>query len=280
MSLVQSSSLSKDEIQSLIRTVSWYHSVELLPGIVAPGSLPRGGRYDIESSLRFVQENSGGLAGKRILEIGTWDGPMAYKLKSLGCDVVATDIQDPTHTGFEITGKITGLNVPYVRCSVYELPKHFEQEFDVVLFLGVFYHLKYPILAFERIAQVLKPGGRVLVMGSGVSHRFETLEGKEISAIECEEFRRTLDRMDAAGVPLCLAYPGTFVKGDNWFMPNRTALKGWMTAAGFKVGHVYGNASDYGTLALSGWAERILSEPVREHGLMGAPGGYTSDLAI
>lgn len=280
MSLVQSSSLSIDEIQSLIRSVSWYHSVEILPGVIAPGALPRGGRYDIESSVRFVQEHSGGLTGKRILEIGTWDGPMAYKLKSLGCDVIATDIQDPTHTGFEITGKITGLDVAYVRCSVYELPKHFEREFDVVLFLGVFYHLKYPILAFERIAQVLKPGGRLLVMGSGVSHRFETLEGEEISLKECEEFRHTLDRMDAAGVPLCLSYPGSFVKGDNWFMPNRTALKGWMVAAGFKVGHVHGQASDYGTLALSGWAERITNVPVREHGLMGADGGYTSDLGV
>lgn len=280
MSLVQSSSLSGDEIRDLINSVSWYHSVEILPGVVAPGSLPRGGRYDIESSVRFVQENSGGLAGKRILEIGTWDGPMAYKLKSLGYDVVATDIQDPKHTGFDVTGKITGLNVRYVRCSVYELAKHFDQEFDVVLFLGVFYHLKYPVLAFERIAQVLKPGGRILVMGSGMSHRFETLEGKKISAKLCEEFRRTLDRMDEARVPLCLSYPGSFVKGDNWFMPNRTALHGWMTAAGFTVGNVHGQASEYGTLALNGWAERSTGGPVREHGLMGEAGGYNSDLAV
>lgn len=280
MSLVKSSKLSKKEIDELIKSVQWYHSVELLPGVIAPGSLPRGGRYDVESTVNYVEENSCGLAGKRILEIGTWDGPLAYKLKSQGYDVVATDIQNPEKTGFAVTGKITGLDVPYVRCSVYELPQYFGCEFDVVLFLGVFYHLKYPILAFERIAQILKPGGRVIVMGSGVSHHFETLDGTNLPSQQCEEFRGILDRMDATGVPMCLSYPGTYLKGDNWFLPNRTALAGWMIASGFKVGAVTGIPNNWGVLSLSGWAERLDTKPVQEHGLVGESGGYSSDIDI
>lgn len=280
MSLVKSSPLHSQMVHTLIHSVSWYHSVELLPGVIAPGILPKNGRYDIESSVKFVENNSGGLAGKRILEIGTWDGPMAYKLKSLGYDVTATDIQNPEKTGFVVTGKITGLEVPYLRCSVYELPQHFKEEFDIVLFFGVFYHLKYPILAFERIAQILKPGGRVLVMGSGVSHYFETLEGVPIPVEQCEEFRRTLDQMDTAGIPLCLSYPGNFVKGNNWFLPNRKALEGWMTAAGFQVGSIWGSATNTGTLALARWANRSAHLAIEEHGLVGESGGYCSDLGM
>lgn len=280
MSLVKTSNLSREIVNSLIESVSWYHSVELLPGVIAPGSLPKGGRYNVEGVVNFVNNYSGGLDGKRVLEIGTWDGPLAYKLKSLGYDVVATDIQDSEKTGFAVTGKITGLEVPYVRCSVYELPNHFQDPFDIVLFFGVFYHLKYPILAFERIAQILKPGGRLLVMGSGVSHYFETLEGAQLSAGQCEEFRRTLELMDEAGVPLCLSHPGNFLKSHNWFLPNRHALEGWIKAAGFRVGAIHGIPQGLGTLSLSGWAERLATKPAIEHGLVGEAGGYSSELDL
>ena len=277
MSLVKSSKFNPQDVNALIHSVTWYHSVELLPGVITPG---RGGRYNVEGQVAFIHNNSGGLLGKRILEIGAWDGPIAYKLKSIGYDVVASDIQNPEKTGFTVTGKITGIDVPYVRCSVYELPQYFKQEFDVVLFFGVFYHLKYPILAFERIAQVLKPGGRVLFMGSGVSHHFEALDGDKLSEEQCEDFRHILDKMDAAGVPICLSYPGSFLNGDNWFLPNRNALSGWMIAAGFKVGEVIGVPNSFGLLALSGWAERLDMNTVKEHGLVGEIGGYTSDFRV
>ena len=279
LALSQSSKYSPDEVRTLIGSIgSWYHSVELLPGVIAPGSLPRNGRYDVEGMVRFIENGAGSLSGKRILEIGTWDGPVAYKLKSLGYDVIATDIQDNTKTGFAVTGQITGLDVPYVRCSVYELPLHFKAAFDVVLFCGVFYHLKYPVLAFERIAQVLKTGGRVIVAGSGLSHCFETLAGDKIPSELSDEYRKTLDRMDASGVPLCLSYPGNFLKGDNWFLPNRSALAGWMTAAGFRVGDVSGTPNGSGVMGLSGWAEKVSDQPVLEHGLVGESGGYQSTL--
>lgn len=157
MSLAEKSALSSSQVNELVNSVSWYHSVDLLPGVIAPGSLPKGGRYNVEPYVKFAEEFSNGLANKRILEIGAWDGPLAYKLKSMGHNVTATDIQDPELTGFAVTGKITGISVPYVKCSVYELPQCFKELFDIVLFFGVFYHLKYPILAFERIASVLKP---------------------------------------------------------------------------------------------------------------------------
>jgi tRNA (mo5U34)-methyltransferase len=280
MPLCQSSKLSAKEVSDHINSVSWYHSVEILPGIIAPGSLPKGGRYDVEAQVHFVEDSAGGLSGKRILEIGTWDGPLAYKLKSLGHDVIATDIQNPEKTGFAATGTITGLDVPYVRCSVYELPQHFEQEFDVVLFMGVFYHLKYPILAFERIAKVLKPGGRVVVAGSGMSHHFESLAGEGLSSQQSEEFQEILDQMDEAGVPLCLSYPGNFLDGNNWFLPNKKALEGWMRAAGLEGGYVAGTPSEVGVLSLIGWAEKMREKSVTEHGLVGEAGGYSSDLKI
>ncbi|BBU71157.1 hypothetical protein ICHIJ1_10760 [Fluviibacter phosphoraccumulans] len=252
----------------------------MLPGIVAPGSLPKNGRYDVESLLQFVENNTNDLSAKKILEVGTWDGPLAFKLKSKGYDVVASDIQNPDKTGFNVTSQITGLDVPYVRCSVYDLQRHFDAEFDVVIFFGVFYHLKYPILAFERIAKILKPGGRILFMGSGVSHHFESLEGLPLASEQANLFRQTLDAMDAAGVPLCLSYPGNYLNGDNWFMPNRNALAGWIKSSGFTVGAIQGTPNDWGVLSLRGWAEKTSDRTIHEHGLVGETGGFLSEVEI
>ena len=72
----------------------------------------------------------------------TWDVPLAYELKRRGCDIVALDVHDPNKTGFNVLRKISGFDIPYVRCSVYELSRFFKaSDFDIVLYFGVFYHM-------------------------------------------------------------------------------------------------------------------------------------------
>lgn len=117
-------------------------------------------------------------------------------------------------------------------------------------FFGVFYHLKYPILAFERIANILNKNGYVFAVGSGFGHYLETIEGNPIPSSELEKYRELLDEMDKKRIPLTLSYPGTFKKGNNWFLPNKTALEAWMIAAGFEVLHISGFINQEGILSL------------------------------
>jgi 2-polyprenyl-3-methyl-5-hydroxy-6-metoxy-1,4-benzoquinol methylase len=210
------------EAKDLIATRSWYHTFELLPGLVTPGQSEFNARGFLDS---FSVPES--LAGKSALDIGTWDGPMAFELERRGADVTALDIQDPANTGFQVARSILGSNIPYIRGSVYDLDKLLRQRFDVVTFLGVFYHLKHPILAFEQISSVLKDDGLLLFEGAGYISHSETIDG----------LPSTLnDRQIASSdVPIALCYPGFAFGASNWFFPNEACLRSWLSAAGLSV---------------------------------------------
>jgi 2-polyprenyl-3-methyl-5-hydroxy-6-metoxy-1,4-benzoquinol methylase len=223
--MTQGQSMTEREIRELMDRCKWYHTFEIRPGIWTPGSV----RLDPRAILNECFELPPSLAGQRILEIGTYDGPYAFEMESRGAEVVAVDIQDPDHTGFNTTKKILGSKVEYIRGSVYELSERAPGPFDRVVFMGVYYHLKCPILALEQIHRVLKPGGTLLFEGESFLHYAETLGGRSIRN------RLALAWMAHTEIPLTLSYPGRFKESSNWFIPNPASLRGWLEATGFEV---------------------------------------------
>lgn len=216
------------EIRALIEGIpTWYHRFEVYPGVVTPGIHP----VDASKTLDAMGLEPD-LAGKRILEIGTWDGPYAFELASRGGEVVALDIHDPARTGFNLAKSITNSDVRYVQTSVYDMNRVFTDEFDIVVFMGVYYHLKNPLLAFDRIHGVLKKKGRLFVEGEVFSHYAENHMGRVPSFI----FRWLLPFVAHSKVPLVLFYPGKYKNDEsNWHIPNAAALEAWLVASGFKI---------------------------------------------
>ena len=264
------------EAERLVNSVSWFHRVEVIPGLIAPGHIPPSGSYDASKYIDSLKIDD--LVNQRILELGTWDGPLAYELKRRGCDVVASDIQDPDKTGFNVLRKISGFEIPYVRCSVYELSKFFRPaEFDVILYFGIFYHLKHPILSFEEIAKCLKVNGLLFTEGEGLGHCIESLDGRPIDA--SADYGR-LDALDDAGVPLTLSYPGKFHGSNNWVLPNRSALTGWLSNAGLEPEAIYQQDAGNGRRRVGGKAKKVRDEAFLEHGLVGEGGGYRGELNV
>ena len=82
------------------------------------------------------------LTGKRVLEVGSWDGPLAFECEARGAIVTAMDIQDPARTGFNVAREILGSKVSYVQGSVYDAARLLKGTFDYIFFLGVFYHFE------------------------------------------------------------------------------------------------------------------------------------------
>lgn len=220
--------MKKKEIVELIKQVPWwYHSFEIVPGVTTPGICPVNAK---EAFQRF--DLNAELTGKRVLEIGTWDGPYAFELESRNAEVVATDIQDPDRTGFNTAKRILNSTVEYARTSVYDLTENLDGTFDIVVFMGVFYHLKYPILAFEQINKVLRDDGLLLFEGEYLSHYAETLEQKKINRL----YRFILVLLAYSDIPITLCYPGKYKnESSNWHIPNIACVKSWMIATGFKI---------------------------------------------
>ena len=226
--------MDQDTIASIRERVSkvrWYHSFEIAPGVMTPGITA----FDAASFLDGFGV-SRQLNGLRALDIGTWDGPMAFELERRGAEVVAVDILNPAETAFNTAKEILGSHVRHIQASVYDLTTVLKGEkFDVICFLGVYYHLKYPLLAFEQIRQVMTLRGLVLLEGACLLNYAETLNGQAAPQPMLDAVR-TLAKSD---VPLSLCYAGRFTGASNWFIPNLACIRAWLQAAGFKLEKQY-----------------------------------------
>jgi tRNA (mo5U34)-methyltransferase len=116
------------------------------------------------------------LAGKRVLEVGTWDGFWAFELERRGAEVVAIDLDDENDLdwpprrrtpnpdlvrgeGFRIAKELLDSKVERVVCSIYNALPEDLGTFDLVFCGSVLLHLRDQLLALERIANLTKPGG-------------------------------------------------------------------------------------------------------------------------
>ncbi len=125
-----------------------YHSIELPDGSVLPGLQPvehlkwRLDRFGLAEDLR----------GKRVLDIGAWDGWFSFECERRGADVVAVDCVELDT--FVEARRLIGSKVEYLTLDVNELSARRLGQFDVVLFFGVLYHLRHPLLGLEKAVEL------------------------------------------------------------------------------------------------------------------------------
>jgi tRNA (mo5U34)-methyltransferase len=250
--------VSKEEIHRRLAAVRWHHRFQIAPGIETPGAFPIDASYYLDC-LRIPRD----LRGKSAIDIGTYDGPIAFELERRGADVVALDIHDPARSGFAIARELLGSRVPYIRAhrGVYDLPDAVGRQFDLVFFLGVFYHLKNPIEAFEHIAQIMHSGSRLYFEGETLYRYAEDSQQRPVVS-------PILEQLAQADIPVTLCYPGTLIKQSNWFIPNVACLKGWLRASGFEVLEI--NSMSFPDKVppqqrTAGIARKISESPVIEH---------------
>lgn len=125
--------------------IGWWHSFELPDGRIIEGVAT------LESLKKRIAQFPipERLSGKRVLDIGTWDGWFAFEMERRGADVVAIDCWD--NPRFREVHSLLHSHVDYRQMDVYELTPERIGRFDIVLFMGVLYHLKHPLLALERV---------------------------------------------------------------------------------------------------------------------------------
>ena len=200
-----------DDLRSRVDSIRWYHTIDFGNGVVSRGvddTPARLAELDLPSSL----------AGLSVLDIGAWDGFFSFEAERRGAArVVAADWYAWHGTGwgtangkagFQFARSILRSSVQDVDIDVMDLSPERVGTFDVVLFLGVLYHLRHPLLALERVASVTRG---LLIL--------ETV-------------------VDMVGIrrPAAAFYPDRELNNDptNWWGPNVAAVHSMLSAVGFE----------------------------------------------
>jgi tRNA (mo5U34)-methyltransferase len=184
--------------------IDWFHQIELPGGSITPGR--------DRSAEKLAGLHLPDLTGKTVLDVGAWDGYFSFAAERLGASrVLATDSyiwrQPAGKHGFDHARRALGSSVEHIEIDVLDISPETVGHFDVVLFLGVLYHMRHPLLALERVASVTR----------------ETL------------VLETLVDMTFLRTPAAAFYPWR-LHGDetNWWGPNRAAVLGMLHSVGFE----------------------------------------------
>lgn len=196
-----------------VQSLNWAHTIHLGNGLTTPGLWP-------PSPLILRALDGIDFTGKKVLDIGCWDGLWSFEAERRGAaEVYATDDvtqrpfrEQPT---FHLAHRVLNSQVRYYpELSVYDVAELGVRDFDIVLFCGVYYHLKDPLLALSRLRQVMKEGATLVVEG-------ETLTGSDAS------LARFFYRDRHCGDP------------SNWWVPTVACLKEWVECSFFAVEREY-----------------------------------------
>jgi tRNA (mo5U34)-methyltransferase len=196
-----------ESLREEVDKISWFHRIDLGKGIVTPG-------LDDSRAKLATLHLPESLEGLSVLDIGAWNGFFSFEAERRGARrVLATDSFCwsgegwGTKAGFDLARQALNSKVEEMEIDVMDLSPSNVGVFDVVLFLGVLYHLRHPLLALERIFSVTK---HQLVLETVVDKVWE---------------RR----------PVMAFYPGSELNTDpsNWWGPNPAAVVAMLKSVGF-----------------------------------------------
>jgi tRNA (mo5U34)-methyltransferase len=233
--------MTPEELQARVDAVPlWHHSIELGGGVRTPGF----------SEATIPTEQLPELAGRTVLDIGAWDGYYSFLAERAGASRVVAldhyawgvdfharnaywrecteasvlpdhdrDLTDfwrpdlPGRAGFELAREALGSRVEAVLGDIATMDVSTLGRFDVVLFLGVLYHVQEPLSTLRRVRQVTG----------------------EVAVIETEAVDLGDDHLgdDGALMKFCAAGMGAGYDYGIWYVPTIAALKDLCRAAGF-----------------------------------------------
>ena len=198
-------------LQAEVDALRWFHQIDFGNGVLSPGWIKKSKVERVSRTLFDPLE----VKGKSVLDIGCWDGAYSLEATRRGAShVLATDHfawSDKCwgdRRAFELTRQHLAPSIDVMDIDVPELSTATVGTHDIVLFLGVFYHLRHPLETLERIAAL---------------------------ATECLVLETHLIRLLFNSKPHMRFYPNNELHNDytNWWSPNRSCVEAMLRDVGF-----------------------------------------------
>ena len=203
----------------------WFHNIDLNGVKTAPnhflGDFPNVKWKEI-SSL-FPKD----MTGATVLDLGCNGGFYSIELKKRGASrVLAVDVDDRYLNQARFAAETLGMDIEFEKRSVYEVDR-ISGQFDYVLFMGVFYHLRYPLYALDKV--IKKVRGK-LIFQTMIRGSLKTPELKEDYNFWNKEIFTNPD------FP-CMYFIEKKYAGDptNWWIPNHAAMEAMLRSSGLEI---------------------------------------------
>jgi tRNA (mo5U34)-methyltransferase len=222
-----SGSLSAAEIRERAAALGqWFHNIDLNGVQTAPDHFLND--YPAVKWRRFEHAVPTDLSGKTVLDIGCNAGFYSMEMKRRGAErVLGVDFDERYLAQARFAAEVKGYDIEFRQMSVYDVAE-LGETFDIVLFMGVLYHLRHPLLALDLIHD-------------HVARDLLIFQSMQRGAGEIDEVREDYDffeqgHFDRPGYPKMHFIEHRYA-GDwtNWWAPNAAGSAAMLRSAGFEI---------------------------------------------
>ena len=219
--------LDRDTVERRVRELGpWFHHMELAGVPTAPDHFL--GDYPRVKFKGFHHALPADMTGKSVLDIGCNAGFYAMEMKRRGAArVVGIDSDDAYLAQARFAAEVEGFDIEFRKLDVYDLASLGER-FDLVIFMGVLYHLRHPLLALDLIREYVA-GGTLL---------YQSMQrGSEAQLKPRPDYKfKETNMFDRPGWPKLHFVEHSYSQDwTNWFVPNRAASAAMLRSSGFEI---------------------------------------------
>lgn len=150
------------DLQSKLDSFTWYHEIQVGDAITKPKERFQEAWDLIEQGISDVM-----LRKQSVLDVGCRDGKWSLIAEQRGAEVHAFDNDESF--GFRWLRHHLNSSINFRQLNLYGLTKEekrdivFPEQYDIVFFFGVLYHLRFPMLGLHRVCDALKENGKLLI---------------------------------------------------------------------------------------------------------------------
>jgi 2-polyprenyl-3-methyl-5-hydroxy-6-metoxy-1,4-benzoquinol methylase len=165
--------MNDKEISEKIKKYNWYHEIEIKNGITTnvADAYEVNGKYVTHSSSKnhWSQKNIFStlekidFKNKKVLDIGCRDGLFSFYAEKRGASEIIGIDNDLSKGATEFLIPYFNSKVKMYQKNLYDLSEEDYGKFDIIIFVGVLYHLRYPFYSFKKIKEILNKDGKLII---------------------------------------------------------------------------------------------------------------------